>query len=692
MMPSSQKLRFFMLAAGVLLIGAALRLHGLSAMRDMLLYDEAYYAVNAISLIQEPRLTPFFPENTGRESLWMYLLAPAIAILGAVPFTLRYVAAMVAILTLAALLRLGRTILGQSGALWATLALGVLYWHVHNSHVAFRALLFPLIGMLALEALLRAYHNNQWRSWLIAGFFSGLLAYTYTAAHGWLALILGLCGLWAVFDKQRRNGTIALIIVAVSMALPVWVAIQTNPLSDGGLTRTTISTWDELIFNVQNWLQAWTGASDINPNNNTPGYPILDAPLALFASIGIFSLWFVVRKWWYSLLLLALFILSLLPSLITIRTPQYIRALGVVVPLALVIGAGAAGIEKSISAISSQLSAKKFPLKKLNTMENETPPLHEIETAAGEDYSALSTQHLALNPQHSERKPNLALFFTRGCLLILFLWSAANTWRTFDRWLAEYRLVLWIDDRINFAMAFIEDHTSPELPIYIAELDFHPVAEFHAYHFGREVRYFAFSDVGDACFVMPREPAIYLDLPIVVNQLARRMADYGTVTPLYEHPNNDYHVLQFTPPEDIRSDWQAAAIIGDNLSVQAIQPMTQTVQPGDTLTIFLGMRMQQTFTQPYTWFVHLQGIPTPYEGGTQYSAADTALCSAAYDARRTPDETLVQTLRLPIPPDLAPGDYHVAIGLYDPATNTRLPLQTPSGETRFFRVVDVTVK
>lgn len=293
--------------------------------------------------------------------------------------------------------------------------------------------------------------------------------------------------------------------------------------------------------------------------------------------------------------------------------------------------------------------------------------------------SALSTQHLTL-------------FIFRCLLLFFLLWAGANTWRTFDRWLAEYRLVLWVDDRINAAMAFIEVNTPPEMPIYIAELDYHPVAEFHAYHLQREVHYFDFSDAAEnTCFVTPREPAVYLDLPIIVNQQARRMADYGTVDILFQHPDNEYHILRFIPHEDVMLDWDHAALMGDSLSVRAVQPITNSVQPGDTLTIYLGMRLQQPLSQQYNWFVHLQGIPTPYDGGIQYSAGDTPLCSAAMDARRTPDETLIQKVQLAIPADLTPGNYHLGIGLYDPATGARLPIASPDGENRFFRVLDVRV-
>src|SRR5215207_10637560 len=150
-----------MLLVVVLLIGFALRLRGLGAMTGMVHYDEAYYGVDALSLLAQPRLTPFFPDNFGRESLWMYLLAPSLAVFGAGSFGLRIVAIFIGTLTLAAVYRLARELLGRRAALPAMAGLAVLFWHMLASHEAFRALLFPLIGALAFAFLWNAYRTDQ---------------------------------------------------------------------------------------------------------------------------------------------------------------------------------------------------------------------------------------------------------------------------------------------------------------------------------------------------------------------------------------------------------------------------------------------------------------------------------------------------------------------------------------------------
>ena len=128
-----------------LLIGAALRFYGQAEMRTLLHGDEAYYGLDAVSLVDNPRIEVFFPANTGREGLWMNLLAPVIALLGATPFALRITSAMVGIATLAAVYWLGRETV-KDGAIWMTGALAVIYWHVQLSHIGFRVITMPLFG------------------------------------------------------------------------------------------------------------------------------------------------------------------------------------------------------------------------------------------------------------------------------------------------------------------------------------------------------------------------------------------------------------------------------------------------------------------------------------------------------------------------------------------------------------------
>ncbi|MCA9891321.1 MAG: hypothetical protein KC546_23250, partial [Anaerolineae bacterium] len=118
----ARSLRWFLIAL-FLLVGFGLRINGLGQMNDATLYDEAAYGLDALSLLDNPQLTPFFERNNGRESLWMYVTAPALAIWGSQPFGLRIMAVFAGMLTLAAAYRLGRELLGKQGALWVMGAL-----------------------------------------------------------------------------------------------------------------------------------------------------------------------------------------------------------------------------------------------------------------------------------------------------------------------------------------------------------------------------------------------------------------------------------------------------------------------------------------------------------------------------------------------------------------------------------------
>mgnify|MGYP001068239778 CR=1 FL=1 len=179
----------------ILLVGALLRWSAIGPMSNMLHYDEAHNGLDVLSLIQNPRLTPFMPANFGRESLWFYILLPFVAIWGAQPFALRLAATMTGILTLAALYQLGKKVLPPRAACWATLALAVCQWHVHLSRMALRTILLPLIGVLAFWSLFQACQTDRRSHWALAGVWTGLLLYTYFSSllWGWFIFFREIC-------------------------------------------------------------------------------------------------------------------------------------------------------------------------------------------------------------------------------------------------------------------------------------------------------------------------------------------------------------------------------------------------------------------------------------------------------------------------------------------------------------------
>lgn len=338
-LPNLVNLKLFVLL--FLFIGAALRIEGLGQMDVLLDYDEAYYGLDALSLLHHPQLTPFFEGNGGRESLWMYVLTPALAVFGATPFALRLTAIFASILTLAAVHRLSRELFDARTALWSLAVLAVLYWHVHLSHIAFRAILYPLVGALAFAFMIRAWRSNRLRDWLLAGFFLGLLPYTYFAARLWVMLGGLIVLFWAVVRRQR--GALAAGIIAGFMMLPLGLYTLYYPDIALGRVEDQAALTPEAVFgNIGLWLNAWFSQGSLYSFHNLRGRPILDLPLGV---LGIAGLALVRRREWIFLLLLAL--LAVLPSLISKDAPHYLRAVGLVIPVAIFLGCGASYIEKA---------------------------------------------------------------------------------------------------------------------------------------------------------------------------------------------------------------------------------------------------------------------------------------------------------------------------------------------------------
>lgn len=362
-MPPAAAHRIFLLC-GVLLLAAGLRIAGLGELSTVLVYDEAYYGLDAASLLTQPQIPIFFPANFGREGLWMGILAPFIAIFGPTPFALRFAALLVGIMTIAALYRLARELLRPPGAIWAVIALSILYWHVHFSHIAFRANLFPFFGALAFAELLRAHRTNDARHWLIAGILLGLLAYTYIPARAWIGLA-GLMLLFWLFDASRRRDAFRAGLIALVIALPLLLTFIQNPATFNARTDAVAVTEPvEILRNVRQWIDAFALRGDPQPIQNGPdlhwsfnpgeglvaqiegpGKPILNIPLGILFAAGVLVLPAAVRGRWSSGLILLLLLMALLPSLLSggdfVENPNFLRGIGAVIPLALLMGAGA---------------------------------------------------------------------------------------------------------------------------------------------------------------------------------------------------------------------------------------------------------------------------------------------------------------------------------------------------------------
>jgi hypothetical protein len=342
----------------VLLLAALLRFAQLPHLPPGLNFDEAGNGVAALDILNGD-LKLWWRIGGGKEPLWPYLIAASTALLGAVPLALRLPAAMLGVLTVAAIYPLGRVLFPRQRLLplLAMTGLALSAWHLHFSRLGFRAVLLPLLSALAFYFFWRAFsrQSSGVASVLLAAVLLAAAVYAYLAAR-MLPLVVPLFAvlLWFI-DRRRSNWTVVfrLLVYLFVFLLPLMVYFAIYP-ADFAARSAEVS-----IFNPR-WNQgdlagtAWRvltislgtlngQAGDINPLVNLPGESALPALLAPYFVVGLLvSIYRGVRGddpaqlfvlcWWAVMLLPAL----LAPE----GAPHHLRLLGAIVPSYLLVALG----------------------------------------------------------------------------------------------------------------------------------------------------------------------------------------------------------------------------------------------------------------------------------------------------------------------------------------------------------------
>ena len=102
--------RHLALFALILLIAAGLRLYRITTIPPGLFRDEAMNGCNALDVLQTARVQVFYPENNGREGLFINISAVFVKFLGNRAWVLRLPAAIFGILTVAGVFLLARAL------------------------------------------------------------------------------------------------------------------------------------------------------------------------------------------------------------------------------------------------------------------------------------------------------------------------------------------------------------------------------------------------------------------------------------------------------------------------------------------------------------------------------------------------------------------------------------------------------
>lgn len=610
----------------ILMIGIYMRWSALAPMSSMLHYDEAWNWGDAAAIIAQPHFTPFFPGNFGREAGWIYWLALFGSLLGISIFTIRFTATITGILTLAAAYQVGRELFNRQAALWIIAIMAVFYWHVHLSQLALRANLFVLLGTLTLGWLLVAYRTNRASRWLLGGVSLGLLAYTYFASLFWLVLtgvlLLGVM----LTDKKRRFGVLLTLGTAFLIVIPMGLYFLNTPalLLDRPTAVATVSS-EAILANLNQWRLAWFSQGDTNAAFNLPGRPILGPVTGILGVAGLGSLITVKQFRSKGALIIAYAIMALIPSLLSTYAPHFLRAAGLIVPIALVLGMG---------------------VWTLVTVSQKVMPGPSI--------------------------------FLLPLLIIGFI--GIQTYQDFNqKWLNHPETFILMEQPITQSLAFLQENTAEITPVYFTPYQTgHPVVRFADELLGeRPVRAF----VSDQCLVLTDNETDFVSLTLFEPNFANKLGDYATVERIFTDVNQPeeprFTVFSAHLKAETAVSMQNAVQFDHLFNVSLLSALPETFTPGQSIPITLAISPLRQITMVPSLFVHVYDKP---ETSTQslITQADSQLC-ASYPAHlwRT-DETIIQTFTLTLPASMPVGSYQIAFGIYHFPNGARLPISQPT--------------
>lgn len=299
-----------LLLAVITVIGLGARTWQLETLPPGFYFDEAAYALDA-QRVQAGARDVYFESNNGREPLFMYVLAGAFGLWGATPAVARATAAAFGSLAIIALWAAARALFGPRLALVAAGLLAGSLWAVVLSRIALRATTLPFFECLFVACAVYAWriHRENGPSSVLrlpslpdmaAGATLGLLAYTYLAAR-LIPVALLVVIVWALIWRKLTwvdvRWGLRVAIIAAIVAAPMVVYAMTSPeIYFGRATQVGVSSLQAGGRNLIAVAGMFFWHGDENLRHNHIGRPVFDGLTAVAFVVGLgLALWRAFR-------------------------------------------------------------------------------------------------------------------------------------------------------------------------------------------------------------------------------------------------------------------------------------------------------------------------------------------------------------------------------------------------------------
>jgi len=234
----------------ILTLAAVFRFTLISDIPPGLYPDEAMNGNNILEAMRTSDFKIFYPENNGREGLFINIQAMSVYFFGRNAWALRIVSSFVGTFTVLGLYLVTKELLSgvkkaippvddpkrkrmhpnlnlyDPGivAIFASFFLSTSYWHINFSRMGFRAIMLPLVCTFGFYWLLKAIRTGKISSTVLAGVFLGLGFYTYIA-YRITPVIIGFVILWFGWLWWREHKTLLPVKSPSNSCVPCVLAL-----------------------------------------------------------------------------------------------------------------------------------------------------------------------------------------------------------------------------------------------------------------------------------------------------------------------------------------------------------------------------------------------------------------------------------------------------------------------------------
>jgi 4-amino-4-deoxy-L-arabinose transferase-like glycosyltransferase len=303
-----------LIISAIFILAVFFRFYKLDVFPPGLYPDEATNGNNAIEALLTGNFRLFYPENYGREGLFINIQALSIYIFGNTPFALRVVSAVFGSLTVFGIYLLAREMFRKDTiSFLAPFLLASSFWHINFSRIGFRAITSPFFLVFGFYFLFRGINKLKDKKiicfwdYIFSGIFLGLGFYTYIAYRFMpILLIFVLFMTYREFEPHQRKklliSSFILLSVIFLISFPLAIYFISNPNDFLG-RASEVSIFKnkpkEIFLNILKTLFMFILIGDFNWRHNYSGLPIIPPTISIpfITALYIISKKIIYQKW-----------------------------------------------------------------------------------------------------------------------------------------------------------------------------------------------------------------------------------------------------------------------------------------------------------------------------------------------------------------------------------------------------------